>query len=196
MPTTASRIDLYNMTLDLLEEGPVTSLSDGSPVANWLNRNYEAARDGELRKHTWNFALARASLAADSAPPPFGWLRQYTLPSDCLAVKPLTSEGKQNGALIAFELEADKILTDAVSPVRLRYMRRVDSEAQFDPLFVEVLVSKLAFKMAHWLTGKRSFAERAQLIYQDALSSARLADALESTYPDVVADDVITARAL
>ena len=85
MPSTASRIDLYNMTLDLLEEVPVTSLSDGTPATNWLNRNYETARDGELRKHTWNFALARASLAADSAPPPFGWLRQYTLPSDCLA---------------------------------------------------------------------------------------------------------------
>ena len=38
MPSTASRIDLYNMTLDLLEEVPVTSLSDGTPAANWLNR--------------------------------------------------------------------------------------------------------------------------------------------------------------
>lgn len=196
MPSTASRIDLYNMTLDLLEEVPVTSLTDGNPATNWLNRNYETARDGELRKHTWNFALARASLAADSAAPPFGWLRQYTLPADCLAVKPLTAEGKQNGALVPYELEANKILTDALAPVKLRYIRRVGDEASFDPLFVEVLVSKLAFKMAHWLTGKRSFAERALTIYRDTLSAARLADALESTFPDVIADDVIAIRSL
>ncbi len=196
MPSTSSRIDIYNMTLDLLEEGPVTSLTDGKPATNWLNRNYETARDGELRKHSWNFALTRASLAADAEAPQFGWSRQFTLPADCLAVKPPTAEGKQNGALVAYEVEANKILTDAVAPLRLRYIRRVGEEASFDPLFVEVLVSKLAFKMAHWLTGKRSFAERALGIYQDTLSAARLADALESTFPDVIADDVIEIRSL
>jgi hypothetical protein len=196
MPSTASRIDVYNMALDLLEETPVTSLTDGKPATNWLNRNYEISRDGELRKHSWNFALTRAGLAADSAAPAFGWSRQYTFPADCLAVKPLTAEGKQNGGLVAYEIEANKILTDAVAPLRLRYIRRVSSEAEFDPLFVEVLVAKLAFKMAHWLTGKRSFAERSLGIYQDTLSAARLADALESTFPDVIADDVIAIRSL
>lgn len=196
MPSTASRIDIYNMALDLLEEAPLTSLSDGKPATNWLNRNYAATRDGELRKHAWNFALCRVTLAADTAAPVFGWTRQFTLPSDCVAVKPLTAAGEQNGAPLAYEVEANKILTNAVAPLKLRYIKRVADEGSFDPLFVEVLVSKLATKMAHWLTGKRSFADRAFALYEDALSSARLADALESTFPDVVADDVIAVRAL
>jgi len=196
MPSTASRIDIYNMTLDLLEEAPATSLSDGRPVTGWLNRNYPTARDGELRKHSWNFALARASLAADTMAPVFGWARAFTLPADCLAVTPLTLEGTQNGAPIPYEVEGNKVLTDATAPLRLRYIARVENEGQFDPLFVEVLVAKLAFKMGHWLTGKRSFAERALATYQDALAAARLADALESTFPDVHADDVIAIRSL
>lgn len=194
MPSTATRIDIYNLTLDLLEEAPVTSLADGKPTTNWLNRNYETARDAELRRHPWNFALARTRLAADAGAPAFGWARRFTLPADCLAVTPLTAEGRQNGALVPYEVEGDKVLSDATAPLPLRYVARITDEARFDPLFVEVLVSKLAFKMAHWLTGKRSFAERALTLYQDALAAARLADALESTFPDAVADDIIAIR--
>lgn len=194
MPSTASRIDIYNMALDLLEEAPLTSLSDGKPATNWLNRNYATARDGELRKHPWNFALCRARLPADAASPAFGWARQFTLPSDCIAVHSLTVDGEQNGAPVPYEVEANKILTDAAAPLKLRYVKRQADEGQFDPLFVEALVSKLAFKMAHWLTGKSSFSDRALGIYREALSAARLADALESTFPDVVADDVIAVR--
>lgn len=196
MASTASRIDIWNMTLDLLEEAPLTSLQDGTPVANWLDRNYETSRDGELRKHPWNFALTRAQLAADAEAPAFGWARRFTLPGDCIAVKPLTVSGLQNGAPIPHEVEANRILTDAAAPLAVRYVRRVTTEGEFDPLFVEVLVAKLAFKMAHWLTGKSSFAERMLGFYREALSAARLADALESTYPTAVADDVIAVRSL
>lgn len=196
MASTASRIDIYNMALDLLEEAPVTSASDGKPATNWLNRNYPTARDGELRRHSWNFALTRTSLPADAAAPAFGWDRAFTLPADCLAVQALTEGGRQNGAPVPYEVEGDKVLTHAPAPLRLRYVRRVTDEGRFDPLFVEVLVAKLAFKMGHWLTGKRSFAERALVTYQDALASARLADALESTFPHVYADDVIAIRSV
>ena len=112
-------------------------------------------------------------------------------------MKPLTSEGKQNGALIAFELEADKILTDALSPVKLRYIRRVGNEAQFDPLFVEVPGVQACLQDGA-LADRKAIIRRAGAGHLPGrpFSGARLADALESTFPDVVADDVIAARML
>lgn len=196
MPSTASKIDIYNMALDLLEEQPSTSFTDGQDTTNWLNRNYETTRDAELRKHPWNFALKRASLPADTAAPAFGWAVAYTVPSDCLAVQPLTVSGKQNTAPIPYEFEGDKVLTDATAPLLLRYTKRITNEGKFDPLFVEALTGKLAAKMAHWLTGKSSFSDRATQSYEEALSFARLSNALESTYPRAYADDVITIRSI
>ena len=92
--------------------------------------------------------------------------------------------------------KADKVLTHALAPLKLRYHQAGDSDrgAVRPAVRRGAWSSKLAFKMGHWLTGKRSFAERALTIYQDALSAARLADALESTVSDVYADDVIAAR--
>ncbi len=196
MPSTASRIDIYNMALDLLEEAPATSTSDGKATTNWLNRNYATARDGELRKHPWNFAVARAELPKEASAPAFGWASQFVLPPGCLMVMPPNAGGAQNGAPIAYEIEGNRLLTNASAPLRLRYVQRVENEGEFDPLFVEVLAGKLAFKMAHWLTGKRSFTDRALQIYQEALAAARLADALESTFPNVYGDEVIDIRSL
>ena len=118
MPSTASRIDIYNMTLDLLEEAPVTSVTDGKPATNWLNRNYPTARDGELRKHSWNFALTRASLAADAAAPAVRLGRAVhtagRLPGGEAADRRRQAERRP----VPYEVEANKVLTDAVAPVQ------------------------------------------------------------------------------
>lgn len=196
MPSTAARIDIYNMALDLLEERSSTSVTDGEPTTEWLNRNYPTARDAELRKHPWNFAIARTSISADTAAPAFDWTYAYTMPSGWLAALPPTVNGRQNTAPIPYELEGDKILTNQSAPLKLRYIQQITNEGLFDPLFVEALTAKLAFKMAHWLTGKTSFAERALETYRESITNARLSDALESTFPDAYADDVIAIRSL
>lgn len=194
MPSTASKIDIYNMALDLLQEVSLTSTADEGDVAGWLNRNYPTSRDAELRSHPWNFALTRASVAEDSTAPTFEWLHQYTLPADLLALRTLTEGGKINGKPVPYEVEGEKILTDCTSPLKIRYIRRVTNEGEYDPLFVEALVAKLAWKMAHWMTGKSSFVQIAQEAYTDAVLLARGADAIETTQPDFYSDDVIEIR--
>ena len=53
----------------------------------------------------------------------------------------LRQNGALNGTLIAYELEADAILTDASAPLKLRYIKRVTTTGLWDPLFVDVVVA-------------------------------------------------------
>lgn len=194
MPSTASQIDIYNMALDLLQEAPLTSLTQDKDQADWLNRNYKPARDAELRAHPWNFALDRAEIAEDATAPAFEWDHRYLMPTDVLAIRNLTVNGKLNGAPIEYEVEGSYILTDQDSPLKLRYVKRIENEGYFDPLFVEALVAKLAYKMSHWMTGKQSFSERIREDYREAILRARAADAIETIHADVYSDDVIAIR--
>src|SRR5690606_25509259 len=100
-----------------------------------LARNYPQTRDEVLRAHPWNFALARALLAASGTAPAFGWARAFPLPVDCLRLLPVVAGGHLNGTPIAHEVEGGAVLSNATAPLAIRYVRRVVNPSEFDPLF-------------------------------------------------------------
>lgn len=194
MPSGLSEIAIYNMALDFLDEEVAASPDDDSAVVRWLKRNFASTRDAALVRHPWNFALARGLLPARTTGPAFGWRYAYDEPSDCLRVLPLTADGTLNGAPVPFESEGGLILTDAAAPLKVRYIRRVDNPGLFDPVFGEFLAARLAWKMAQWVTGKSSYADRMKEAQGELLREARLADALTGTPPLPVDDDWINVR--
>tara|TARA_R110002124_G_scaffold247706_2_gene412838 strand:- start:2976 stop:3563 length:588 start_codon:yes stop_codon:yes gene_type:complete len=194
MPTSVAEIDIWNMALDLLHEAPVSSPVEDTSVRLWFSRNFAQVRDSELRKFAWNFALARVQIAASAEAPAWRWAHRYELPGDCLRMLALRQNGALNGTLIAYELEADAILTDASAPLKLRYIKRVTTTGLWDPLFVDVVVARLAAKLAHWLTGKSSHAQLAEQIYQQTVREARRIDALEQFQEDLDQNNVIRVR--
>ncbi|MDJ0513018.1 MAG: hypothetical protein QNJ62_06210 [Methyloceanibacter sp.] len=193
MPSHLSAVQIANMAVDYLEESPITALTDDSDTARWLNRNFEPARDGLLRGYGWNFALKRAAVASNGTPE-FGWKYQYPLPNDCLRILPLKINGELNGRDIPHEIEDNHILTNEGAPLKIRYIKRVEDTGQFDSLFAEALAARLAMKMAHWMTGKTSYFDRAVEAYRTALEEARLIDALEGTPEDTVDDAWVDIR--
>lgn len=194
MPTNVAEIDIWNMALDLLHEAPVSSPAEDTSVRLWFTRNFATTRDGELRKFAWNFALARKQIAASVEAPAWKWSYKYDLPGDCLRMLPLRHNGALNGTLIPYELEGDAILSDARAPLKLRYIRRVETVGLWDPLFVDVVVARLAAKLAHWLSGKSSHAQIAEQIYERTLREARQIDAIEQYQEDLDQNDVIRVR--
>jgi hypothetical protein len=86
MPSGFSETQIFNAVLDRLSEESVLSTTDEKAVARWLNRNYPLQRDVLLQRHTWNFALKRQMLAADTARPAFEWQWQYQVPDDSLRI--------------------------------------------------------------------------------------------------------------
>lgn len=194
MASSLAEIDVWNMALDMLHEAPVSSPSEDTSVRLWFSRNFGQTRDSEMRKFAWNFALARVQLAANVEVPAWRWRYRYELPGDCLRMMALRQDGALNGALIQYELEGDAILTDAPAPLKLRYIKRVTTTGLWDALFVDVVAAKLAAKMAHWLTGKSSYVQIAEQIYQQTLRDARRIDALEQFQEDLDQNNVIMVR--
>jgi hypothetical protein len=190
-----SETDIANLALGLLEEALITSYADDTgAVARLCRLHYPITRDTLLRAHPWNFAIARASLAADSAPPSSGWLYQYTLPADCVRLLPLQTEAQFNGYPRRHVVEGGKVLTDHEAPLKILYISRATNTALFDPLFVDALAKGLAARLASFVTGKQSYAERLMQMAQEALRVARTADGMEGTMEDPAADDWALAR--
>lgn len=190
--TTAT--DLANMALDLLDEAPISSLEDQRPIGKWLKRNFAVTRDSVLERANWNFALKRAALPEDSTAPAFGWSYAYSLPGECLRVIPLTHDGTSEGYPVAHEIEDRKIFTNLGGPLRVRYVFRNENYGVYPACFQEALAGRLAMKMAHFLTGKSSYVQIAQAMYDDAIQSAWLTDAIEGTSPRAADSEWILAR--
>ncbi len=190
MPSTD--IEIINMAFTRCGASPITALDDANDKARLALEYYEPTVQLTLRKHPWNFAVKRVSLAQDTETPVNEWAHQYTLPADpyCLRVLQI-NEGRDN-----YVIEGRKILTDAAT-VYLRYVARVN-ETEFDPMFVRVLVLELAATFTYRLT--ISEAQRNSIIQelqQIVLPDARFADAMEEREPvdDVAVNSIwIAAR--
>jgi hypothetical protein len=197
MPTST---DICNMATDMLREAPISSMDDGTPEADWFQRNYAQTRDASLIEHPWNFALRRHALPASSEAPVNDWAYAYDLPTDCLRVLPLRAGGRYEGAMVPFEVELSaagthrQILTNAAPPLKVRAIMRVTNEDLFSATFVEVFASALGLKLAHWITGKQSMVQALQSVHDNALRIAKRTDGLEGTLESPYADDVIAAR--
>lgn len=194
MASNLTQIGVMNMALDYLRQQNITAVTDDTAEAKWLGRNYAVVRDGLLRAHPWNFAIKRASIAADATNPSFGWDYAYTPPSDWLKILPLTYLGQRNGQPIPYEMEGNKILTNWEAPLLVRYVARVTDEGAWDVLFADALAVTLAYRMAHWMTGKQSLMQALGAQLQQTLAVARLNDALEGTPEAIYDDEIISAR--
>lgn len=189
MPSAITKDYIFTLVADALGE-PVVA----GKIKRLLENRYEQTRDSELRKNYWNFAMSRAEVAADAVRPAFGWLYRYEVPSDFIALLPPTEDGRPESATILYTLEGRFILTDKPAPLRFRYTARQTTVGYFDPLFVDALVARLAMDLAHNITGKNSYVDRATAAYDKALEGAEHNDAIENprAYPEP--SEVIAAR--
>lgn len=184
MPSALSDTEICNLALDYLDEAPLTDYStDTSATARWFRRNFWAMAYQLMRKHPWNFAMARVQLPALSTAPAFGFAYAYQSPTDCLRVLPLTVDGNENSKPVRHKIEGQNILCDLPGPINVRYIRQVDNTGLFDIQFVNVLAIALGQKAAHFITGKASYAQSLSQIAQNAMLEAQMTDSLEGS-PD------------
>jgi len=190
----ASQTTVGNAALAKLGQRPVLSFDDPDDRARWLKSRFDAVRDLCLRANRWHFAMARARLSAEAEAPAFGFGRQFPLPADCLQLVEIGGAALATGAgeMIAgprpaFALEGGRILTDAAAPLEIRYVRRIEDVAAWDPLFTEAVACRLAFDLAEKLTQSSGKKEAALRDYQLSLRDAFRVNAIEAppeTMPD------------
>jgi hypothetical protein len=183
----ASDVEVCNLAMTMLGAETISSLTQASANARRCARVYIVTRDAELRRHPWNFARARASLAEDSTAPAFGYDHRYQLPSDFLRLHP-------SADALDWQIEAGYVLTDDGAPLEVTYIRRVDDASLFDALFVEALAAKIAYLLAEEITQSNTKKAEAKDAYKAAIQEAKRANAIERVSDEPPEDPWITAR--
>ncbi len=159
-PTAA--VEICNLALDLLKQDAITTIDSptgGTDVicARW----YDHVRRATLRKHPWNFASTRATLAPNAVAPAFGYSTAFDVPNDFIRLLTIGDDYIED-LKGKYQLEDNQILfsnADADS-LKIRYIYDFTSVAQMDPLFVDVLAAELALRIAYKVTGSDDSSER------------------------------------
>jgi len=152
-----SETSICNAALGKIGAGRITNYEDtseSSEEAINCRLHYEMTRDALLRSHFWRFAADRAELSEDTDSPDFEFDNQFILPNDFFHLRSIYDDNRSPGNKThrTFAIEGQRILTNE-STCQIRYTKKVTDPAEFDPLFVEVLVLLLARKLVGPLAG-------------------------------------------
>lgn len=166
----------------------LTSLTQDHPNARALNTAFEPTRDALLRKYAWGFAIARASIAADSNGPTWGDWNRYTLPNDFIRL----IRDDESGANVDWKREGDYILSRDGSPLEIRYVAKIEDPTKFDPLFVVTLELELAVRVCKQINDSTVDKESLKDDLKDAVAEAKQANAFENEAQPFPEDDWTT----
>ena len=152
-----SNTKIVNMALGKIGANRINNIDDtaeNSLSAILARLHFEQTRDSLIRSHRWRFAAARVTLSQDTVSPDFEFDNQFILPTDFAAIKSIFGENgtASENVRFTYAIEGQRLLTNE-STVELRYTKRVTDPAQFDALFVEVLILLLAKKFVGSLGG-------------------------------------------
>ena len=168
----ATEVDICNVALTNLGEAKIVSLTEASERARMCNLRFPDVRDAVLRSHPWNCATKRVQLSRSTTTPAFGYLYQYSLPSDYLRIL------GTNDALNSYQIEGKYLLTDETT-IYIKYVSRVSDASELDPNLVESIGIRLAWELAEPLTGRIELKREMWAKYQSVIAEARGIDASE-----------------
>tara|TARA_R110000751_G_scaffold2075_7_gene11224 strand:+ start:7926 stop:8522 length:597 start_codon:yes stop_codon:yes gene_type:complete len=195
-----SDVDICNLALQRLGTKAISALNEDSTAGRECNRVYAHARDSEIRNHPWSFARARASLAADAVAPIFGYALRFQLPAGFIRLLPVRNVATNSLILggidpgIDWQIEGRYILTDDGAPLQIVYLQQITDPNEFDQLFTDLLVSRIAMDVAEKVTQSNTKKQNAELRYTDAMMKAKKANAFERPPQEFPADDWVVAR--
>lgn len=196
MPTAHSIETVMNGALDIVGERPILSLVENRKEVRWLVRNYSHYVQASLRQDIWNFACEFWTLNQDPTVPAFRWKYRYGLPNGWLRVLPITCDGERTGRPIKHEVKSNFVYTSQNNPLYVELIMDRQEPGEWDPLFANVVIARLAHGLAHALTHKASFVQLAKQAVDDAYDLAQLVNAFEGSPGETEQHDVIRVRGL
>lgn len=213
MGSTTTQTIIANRALQLLGSPSISSLSENSRGARAMTRAYQPVLLSELRKNYWNFSIKRASLPADAVGPSFGKSSYYTLPPDFLDLAPPdqvfgiagggTLAGNQilagtpiitGSPILDWQIEGNKIASNQVAPLNIRYVSSGITESMFDPCFDEAFAAALACMCCEEITQSNTKLAALGQIYDTAIEIAKKRNAFEGRPIQPPTDTYVIAR--
>ena len=185
MPSTAGKLDIFNMALGFLGTRTIASENERTPEAIQCVLYWDRARRSALRDYPYRFAVRRVVLAEKALPETYEgeWRHAYALPDQCLKVHSV-HDGRERGPKKPFRLESDAeglVLLCDVEQAMATCTFDVEDVSLWDENFVMAMARKLAMLIAvPLLKNNQSKLQELAQLYQDALPRAEGQDASES----------------
>ena len=182
MAAPATAVDICNLALDKLGQREISATGLTAPVTEIEKvcaRHYDQARRKILRKYIFNFARKLDILEESTdVSPAYGYSAAFYVPTDSLkilVVGDATIGGNLRG--LQYDIVENYIYTsyDEDGDLKVEYVFDAQDVAEFDPLFIDVLVSELAASMAYKFTLKPSLAAAIKQDLLDAQTAAAAA---------------------
>lgn len=182
----ASKIGIWNMALGHLGVGKeVAAADERSAEASACRRYWEQVVDEALGDYPWTFTRKFAALGLVEEDPTDEWAYSYRVPSDCLRVRRVMSDARQDTAdtAIPFLIGQDDtgaLLYTDQADAEVEYTYRVEDVSRFPADFVAALSLLLAVYIAPRVTAGDQFGLRkdAAQLYQRAIGKAHVNDAM------------------
>ena len=187
----ASDVGIANAALRKLGQPPITAFSENSKAARLANERFAELRDELLSRHPWNFAFKRASLAASSTSPAWGFANAFPLPIDYIRMFEVNGEDEASGK---WKVEDGSVVTDLAAPLDVRYIYKVTDANRMSAGFREALASLLAADWAEDITGDTAKAVRMDRKAIRAEAQARSNDGQEGIPDQFEANEWLEAR--
>lgn len=193
----SGRVGVCNAALIKLGANTINSFDELTLEAKACNALWDIQRRAVLRLHPWNFAIKRSDWVAANqsgglvkkdldAPMSKEYRYAYTMPTNALKLLKVIDD-------MNYRREGRDILTNK-EECHIKYIDDVTDTAEWDSLFVDLMVARMARELAYTLPRTRTMIDAMNGLYQEALSLAKandaaedIEDALDQSMPELIA---------
>lgn len=178
-----SDTDIANVSLRLIGQSAITSITDGSVNGNIIDDVYTELRDDLLSSHPWNFATKRVELARSATNPAFEFDYAYVLPADWLRTVSVQDNDAGYGTVLhrSEQVGGQLALVSSSDKIYLRYISRVTDPNLMSSDFRRALALALARDLAVPISSSNTMQAQYSAEHIRAMARARSSDAMGSS---------------
>lgn len=175
----SSKVEICNLALGEIGVGEIQAIGEESPQGKKCALILPIVTDQLLSSHEWTFATINRTLATHSEPPPTDWAFRFDYPPDAVRdIKIFVAGSSRTQQPIQHDKQrlddnSEVTLLADTDGICLRFVSNLTPVGDYDALFQEALVWRLAWKLALPLTRNgASIRREAFLQYQNAIGNA------------------------
>ena len=169
----ATQVEICNYALGLIGAEPISSIGENTREAKSCVNFYDLVKLNLLRSHNWNFAIKRATVTGITNST-FEFKYKIQKPTDYLRIVSFydyTGEFKEEEGYILLNQQT----------VKLKYVNKNVTEANFDSSFSVCLGSKLAETICYQITQSATLLQMIKQTHKEDLAQARRNNAISNS---------------
>jgi hypothetical protein len=180
--SVATEVAVANLALQRIGVGAIDALTDNDKAAKAANRIFADTRDEIQRMFSWTCLIDREALSTSTASAAsFSYV--HTLGLDCLTVLNILDTSDSDAENIPYRREYRHLYTNQQTGY-VRYTKQTTNITPWEPLMLTALETRLASKLAVWLTGKAALAQMMQQEFMQTITLAIQVKAIEDRFED------------